>query len=87
MSKTITVEHKVAFNKDWPTACYAEEDIEGYYTSCSYLAYRDRTHGSKAPVERHLPKCALFNEWLEKGFKGPMKCDACLKACGLKKEE
>ena len=45
---------------------------------CRYHTHKDRTHGRKAPIERHLPKCTLFDCWLEKDY---MKCEACKKAC------
>ena len=83
MGKIITVEHEVAFDKDKPHTCYAEGDTDGWYTNCHYMVYRDRTHGRKAPVERNLPKCVLFDEWLKQPSLYAIKCDACLKACGL----
>lgn len=87
MSKTIKVEHTVALDESRPLTCRAECESGGWYTLCQYLVRRDRTHGRKAPVERGLPKCSLFNEWLNQPEFYPMKCDACLIACGLKKGE
>ena len=87
MSKTIKVEHTVALDENIPLTCRAECDSGGWYTLCQYLVHRDRTHGRKAPVERKLPKCSLFDEWLKQPGLYPMKCDACLIACGLKDGE
>ena len=83
MGKIITVKHEVAFDELYKTTCYADSDVGGWHTMCHYLAYRDRTHGRKAPVERHLPKCTLFDKWLETKGLYPSKCEECLKACGL----
>lgn len=45
---------------------------------CRYHTHRNRTHGRKAPMERDVPKCTLFDIWLDKPYK---KCEACRKAC------
>lgn len=41
----------------------------------AYHTHRDRTHGRKAPVERRVPKCTLFDEWLPGEYQ---KCEKCL---------
>lgn len=70
----ISVEHEVSPS---PTECSYGGDFWGKEV-CRYHTYRDRTHGRKAPVERHLPKCTLFDCWLDKPHQ---KCEACQKAC------
>lgn len=45
---------------------------------CPYHTHRNRTHGKKAPVERNLPKCTLFNKWLDKPYQ---KCEECKQHC------
>lgn len=45
---------------------------------CRYHVHRDRTHGRKAPIERSIPKCTLFNKWLDKSYQ---KCEECKRAC------
>lgn len=74
----IKVTHKVPYDKGYETRCmYNDGDFWGN-SVCAYHVYRDRTHGRQAPVERRLPKCALFGVWLDGEYK---KCDACLEAC------
>lgn len=70
----IKVEHEVSPEKE---TCTHDGDFWGK-SVCRYHTHRDRTHGRKAPVERHLPKCTLFDCWLEEDYK---KCEACKKAC------
>ena len=45
--KTISVEHKVPFDKGHESECIyvAAEDRGGEYTLCPYLVLRDRHHG------------------------------------------
>lgn len=50
----------------------------------AYHTHRDRTHGRKAPVERRVPKCTLFNEWLPWEYQ---KCEKCLEATRNGKEK
>lgn len=45
---------------------------------CRYHVFRNRTHGKKAPGERNLPKCTLFDAWLDGPYR---KCQACRTAC------
>lgn len=74
----ITVEHKVPYDKGEESRClYGNGDFWGQ-TVCAYHVHRDRTHGRKAPVERHRPKCTLFNQWLKSDY---TKCDMCLQKC------
>lgn len=70
----IKVEHKVSPEKE--TCAYAG-DFWGKEV-CQYHTHRDRTHGRKAPMERQLPKCILFDCWLDETYQ---KCEACRKAC------
>ena len=35
-------------------------------------------------IERHLPKCTLFDCWLERDY---MKCEACKNACDKAERE
>ena len=76
----IKVEHKVSPDENY---CTYGGDFWGKDV-CSYHRHRDRTHGSKAPKERSLPKCTLFNEWLEKDY---VKCESCRNACKEALEE
>ena len=74
MSKIkIIVTHEVPSD---PDRCIYDGDFWGN-EMCKYHAYRDRTHGRKAPAERHIPKCTLFNVWL----KGDSKCEERKIAC------
>lgn len=78
----ITVVHEVPNDKYMEDRCLYAGDFWGNEV-CRYHTHRDRTHGRKAPMERHLPKCTLFDEWLPGEYK---KCDKCLAAiAGAKK--
>lgn len=57
-------------------SCLGSGDFWGDYV-CQYHVFRDRTHGKKKPIERHMPKCTLFNKWLSNKYK---KCEQCIKA-------
>ena len=70
----IIVEHDVPSN---PLECCGDGDFWGKPV-CKYHVKRDRAHGRKAPIERDVPKCTLFDCWLEKPY---LKCEACRKAC------
>lgn len=77
----ITVEHEVSPES---ASCSYGGDFFGKDV-CQYYACRNRTHGRKAPIERNVPKCTLFNTWLERPF---AKCTACVTACqGAEKTE
>ena len=70
----IKVEHSVSPE---PDSCTYNGDFWGKDV-CRYHTHRNRTHGRKAPMERNVPKCTLFDTWLDKPYK---KCEACRKAC------
>ena len=73
----ISVEHEVPYDKGKELRCeYADGDFFGC-SVCIYHVHRDRHHGRKAPMERKVPKCTLFNKWLD----GYNKCDECLSKC------
>lgn len=76
----IQVEYDVPYAKGEELTCYTGNGDFWGREICGFVSYRDRTHGNKAPVERHIPKCALFNEWLRKNGMAFMKCDKCLNA-------
>ena len=73
----ITVEHEVPFDEFNEKRCLYDGDFWGDEV-CPYHVRRDRTHGRKAPVERRVPKCTLFNEWLDEPYK---KCEKCFQKC------
>lgn len=70
----ILVEHEVPCEKGMDQKCLYPGDYCGNDV-CRYHTHRDRTHGRKAPVERHLPKCTLFDEWLPGEY---LKCEKCM---------
>lgn len=70
----ILVEHEVPCEKGMEQKCLYPGDYWGNDV-CRYHTHRDRTHGRKAPVERHLPKCTLFDEWLPGEY---LKCEKCM---------
>ena len=72
----ITVEHEVPYDKGKERTCLYAGDFWGNEV-CRYHTHRDRTHGRKAPVERKLPKCTLFDEWLPGEYQ---KCEQCILA-------
>ena len=74
----IKVEHEVPYVKGFEDRCIYGGDFWGNDVCPNYV-YRDRTHGRQAPVERRIPKCKLFNVWLENNHY--KKCDACIAAC------
>lgn len=76
----IKVEHEVSPEKE---TCTHDGDFWGK-SVCRYHTHKDRTHGRKAPIERHLPKCTLFDCWLERDY---MKCEACKNACDKAERE
>lgn len=72
----ITVEHEVA---DDPVRCVTHDGTTFEGSSiCGYHGFRDQTHGPRRPVDRHKPKCKLFNCWLDQPYQ---KCRACVEAC------
>lgn len=72
----ISVEHEVPCEKGMEKTCLYPGDFWGNDV-CRYHTHRDRTHGRKAPVERRLPKCTLFDEWLPGEYQ---KCEQCIAA-------
>lgn len=70
----IKVMHKVSPDK---TRCTYGGDFWGKDV-CQYHTHRDRTHGRKAPKEKALPKCTLFDKWLPGEC---IKCEECRRAC------
>ena len=80
-TRVITLEHVIPFAKDEEHTCMCGDGDFWGETRCHYLAYRTRTHGRRAPAERNLPKCTLFDKWL--GYDGvrPAKCSECWEKC------
>ncbi len=78
---TVFVPRQIPWMRGREHTCRATDEGNGWYTECEYLTYRDRTHGSKRPVERKLPKCTLFDKWLEQSGVERLKCAECLNAC------
>lgn len=74
----ILVEHEVPCENGMEQRCLYPGDFWGNGV-CKYHTHRDRTHGRKAPVERRVPKCTLFDEWLPGEYQ---KCEKCLLATG-----
>lgn len=79
----ILVEHEVPYEKGMERKCLYPGDYWGNDV-CRYHTHRDRTHGRKAPVERRMPKCTLFDEWLPGEYQ---KCEKCLEATRSGKEK
>lgn len=82
----ISVQFDVPFAKGLEYTC--ETGNGGFWDReiCGFVSYRDRQHGKKYPAEKHVPKCSLFNEWLEKDG-SLQKCEACIKHCLEAKRE
>ena len=59
----------------------APEDTNGWRSVCSFMKIRDR-HGRGGRIDRRLPKCSLFGEWLESNGYNHIRCDKCKIACG-----
>lgn len=72
----ITVEHEIPCSRGKELTCEYDGDFWGNEI-CKYHTHRDRTHGRKAPKERSVPKCKLFDEWLPGEC---MKCEQCIEA-------
>lgn len=73
MKLKVMVEHEISPD---PEECAYGGDFWGK-DLCRYHTHRDRTHGRKAPKERNVPKCTLFDCWLDKEYH---KCPQCVKA-------
>ena len=78
----ITVEHEIPHESGNEDKCLYDGNFWGNAV-CPYHTHRDRTHGRKAPIERRLPKCTLFDEWLPGEY---IKCESCWKAIEATKE-
>lgn len=72
----ITVEHEIPCDRNLELTCTYAGDFWGREV-CKYHTHRTRTHGRKAPIERNVPKCTLFDKWLPGEYK---KCDECIAA-------
>lgn len=75
------VAHKVSTD---PEYCTYDAPDDGFMerSVCSNQVLRDR-HGPGGKIERKLPRCALFNVWLEvEPGKGCVRCNQCKIACG-----
>ena len=59
----------------------APDDTNGWHSTCPYRAIRDR-HEKGGKIDRILPKCTLFGEWLESNGYYNIRCDKCKIACG-----
>ena len=73
MKLKIVVEHEISSD---PKKCTYDGDLWGKDVCC-YHAHRDRIHGKKLPRERNMPKCILFNCWLDGEYQ---KCPQCIEA-------
>lgn len=70
----ILVEHEIPCDKGLEFTCKSAGDFWGN-SICKYHTHRNRTHGRKAPKERAVPKCTLFDEWLPAEYQ---KCGKCI---------
>ncbi len=74
----IKIEHRVPYDEGNELRCvYNDGECYGR-TTCLYHTFRDRYFGSKAAVEYKVPKCKLFDAWLDAPYQ---KCGACLRKC------
>ena len=83
----ISVQFDVPFVKGLERTC--ETGNGGFWDReiCGFISYRDRQHGNKYPAEKHIPKCRLFNQWLDREDGRLQKCKACIKHCLAAKGE
>ena len=79
----ITVKKNVPYDERCPDKCYEGGDFWGR-DCCHFHVRRDRTHGNRAPVERKLPKCTLFDTWLKGEYE---RCPECTEAIRKSREE
>ena len=79
----ITVEHEIPYDKGLENRCEYAGDFWGNQI-CKYHVNRNRTRGRKAPLEYKMPKCTLFDKWLDGNY---MKCPECLEAVRKAKGE
>ena len=73
MELKIMVEHEISPDSE---KCTYGGDFWGKDV-CRYHTHRDRTHGRKAPKEINVPKCTLFDCWLDGEY---VKCSQCIRA-------
>lgn len=73
MELKIMVEHEISPDLE---KCTYGGDFWGKEV-CHYHTHRDRTHGRKAPRESDVPKCTLFDCWLDAEYQ---KCPQCIDA-------
>ena len=71
----VTVKKDIVYDKNIPFLC-VEGDSGFSQNVCPYYVERDRNHGKKG-IERHCPKCALFDVWLDGKY---VRCEECKKA-------
>jgi len=74
------VEHRVSTD---PVYCTFDSPDDGFgeRSQCRYQKECDRL-GKGGVIARRLPRCTLFNVWLEKPGIYCIRCDACKAACG-----
>ncbi len=81
MGKGIAVvEHHVSTDAKYCEHIHADDGF-GERSLCSYCKIREK-HGKRGTPIRHLPRCTLFDEWLEKEGFSTLRCEACKIACG-----
>ena len=78
----VTVKKDIVYDKNIPFLC-VEGDSGFSQNVCPYYVERDRNHGKKG-IERHCPKCALFDVWLDGKY---VRCEECKKAIKESEEE
>lgn len=81
MSKGIAVvEHRVSTH---PKYCEynVPDDGFGERSVCRYHVTRGKT-GKRGDPVKQLPRCTLFEEWLEREWFNTVRCLACRVACG-----
>lgn len=74
------VEHRVSTDAKY---CEYDDPDDGFgeRSLCRYCVTREKTGKRGTPIQR-LPRCKLFDEWLEKEGFNRLRCEACKIACG-----
>lgn len=80
---TITVEHEIPYSASRPDECVGDGDFWGR-PIFRYHTHRTRTHGRKAPAEKNVAKCVLFDAWLSGEYQ---RCAECREAIERQKGE
>lgn len=81
MGKGIAVvEHRVSTDAKYCEHIRADDGF-GERSLCRYCVTREKTGKRGTPIRR-LPRCTLFDEWLEKEGFSTLRCEACKIACG-----